>query len=242
VLNVSTGKSSYAKMPHQDYLAGMSNITVELWIKTASSESDSSAFRVVLGKYNSSQRATGGEWYMGLNTNGESMCVQVVPPGVSGSQSDRDFNLPARFDDGLWHHLAFSYDQLRITAYFDGASVGTSTQTTGQMRTNAVDVNIGSFNNALAPATDANTFNGLVADVRLWNRVRTAQEISVYKGRRLNGDEPGLVGYWRLDEGTGSVLTDRTANTNHGVTVGSTWVLDSGLSLLRSGGTVIGLW
>lgn len=32
----------------------------------------------------------------------------------------------------------------------------------------------------------------------------------------LDGNETGLVGYWNMNEGTGSVVTDLTSNANHG--------------------------
>ncbi len=38
----------------------------------------------------------------------------------------------------------------------------------------------------------------------------------------LGGDEPGLVGYWRFDEGSGSIAHDETGR-HHGTLVGATW-------------------
>ena len=40
---------------------------------------------------------------------------------------------------------------------------------------------------------------------------------------QLEGNEPGLVGYWRFDEGEGSIVHDRTANANHGTIYGAKW-------------------
>ena len=33
---------------------------------------------------------------------------------------------------------------------------------------------------------------------------------------RLTGDEDGLVGYWRLDDGSGDTATDSSSSANHG--------------------------
>jgi hypothetical protein len=47
-------------------------------------------------------------------------------------------------------------------------------------------------------------YTGDLDELRIWNRARTPQEIRDGMHRQLRGDEPGLVGYWRLDEGSGT--------------------------------------
>lgn len=53
-----------------------------------------------------------------------------------------------------------------------------------------------------------NGFVGTVDEIRLWNVARTRQQIADHLHTRLNGDEAGLVGYWRLDEGQGLIAVD----------------------------------
>ena len=77
------------------------------------------------------------------------------------------------------------------------------------------------FGNQIA---DSRTFDGLIRDVRLWSDVRTAAEILANKDNVLDGDEAGLVGYWRFKEGSGSTLDDETSNDNDGTITGATWV------------------
>jgi hypothetical protein len=40
-----------------------------------------------------------------------------------------------------------------------------------------------------------------VHQVRLWARARGAEETDAQRLQTLSGAEPGLVGYWRLDDG-----------------------------------------
>ncbi|CUU01438.1 Disaggregatase related [Armatimonadetes bacterium GBS] len=50
-------------------------------------------------------------------------------------------------------------------------------------------------------------FNGFVDEVRIWNRARTQREIQRDMHAVLQGNERGLIGYWRLDEWGNSATT-----------------------------------
>jgi hypothetical protein len=62
----------------------------------------------------------------------------------------------------------------------------------------------------------ANHFPGVVREVRVWNRALTAEEVRLAMNWRLKGDEPGLVGYWPLDECNGRVAHDRSGHEHDG--------------------------
>lgn len=53
-----------------------------------------------------------------------------------------------------------------------------------------------------------NGYVGSVDEIRLWNVARTPREIAENMHVRLVGNEPGLVGYWHLDDGQGTIATD----------------------------------
>lgn len=61
----------------------------------------------------------------------------------------------------------------------------------------ATTLRIGSMNNP----TVNYAFFGRMADARVWNYARSAQEIADYKDHRLKGREAGLLGYWPFDGG-----------------------------------------
>jgi len=61
-------------------------------------------------------------------------------------------------------------------------------------------------------------FNGSTMDVRIWETVNTTYSLTSI----LTGNEPGLVAYYKFDEGTGTTLTDY-AGTNNGTITGATW-------------------
>ena len=70
-------------------------------------------------------------------------------------------------------------------------------------------------------------FCGLMSEVRVWNRALSADEINApnhfYK---VDPASKGLVAYWKLDDGTGYIAKDYTANGNDltgEVYSGNTW-------------------
>ncbi len=66
-------------------------------------------------------------------------------------------------------------------------------------------------------------FKGKMAEVRLWSRVRTPEEIRSHLHSRLKGNEPGLVGYFPCNEGSGNIVSDKSPTQNNGSVNGATW-------------------
>lgn len=63
-------------------------------------------------------------------------------------------------------------------------------------------------------------FKGVIAEIRIWNRVLSHAEIDNNQWRSLTGKEHGLMAYWPMNDGTGSVLSDLSPFKNNG-TLGS---------------------
>jgi hypothetical protein len=71
--------------------------------------------------------------------------------------------------------------------------------------------------------TGINPFLGTIDDLRIWNVARTEADIQDNLNKTLNGDETGLVAYYKMDQGIAggnntaiTTLTDSTANGNTG--------------------------
>jgi len=54
-------------------------------------------------------------------------------------------------------------------------------------------------------------WKGRMAEVRLWNRARSLDEINGSLNTRLTGTELGLFGYYRLDEQSGPIVANRSS-------------------------------
>ena len=55
---------------------------------------------------------------------------------------------------------------------------------------------------------------GNISEMRIWNVSRSATDISNNRRKRLTGSEPGLVSYYKFNEGTGSIARDYNTSRN----------------------------
>jgi hypothetical protein len=78
---------------------------------------------------------------------------------------------------------------------------------------------------------DAGTevFRGRLSDLRIWTVERSAAQILANYNKRLVGNEAGLVGYWKMNEGSGTTVADSTSGAFNGTFSSGTdvtWVSD----------------
>jgi hypothetical protein len=99
-----------------------------------------------------------------------------------------------------WCHLAGSLGSQGIRLYFNGRLVGVDPSST-----NGLNVIHGTQTNfvgrGLRRTSVDGQFVGQVDEIRVWNRELSEEEIAGNMRRKLNGDEPGLAGYWTFDDG-----------------------------------------
>jgi len=68
-------------------------------------------------------------------------------------------------------------------------------------------------------------FDGYLDEVRIWNRALTREEIKLNMTHEINFPQPGLVGYWKFNEGSGILASDSSGNGNDGFLVnGPVWL------------------
>ena len=186
------------------------NQTIEMWIKPDSLSSDQDQFLYYkdYSKTGSTKIKTDGtiEYNYALSIGGD---IRVA---TSDLQSEA----------GNWIHLAVTRDM----------SDGTFTQwyVNGETDTDDTDdADTITLTSDVAAAVGGNPNNscyiGLVAEVRIWNVARSAEDILNNMGKRLEGAQEGLVGYWKLDEGDGTTANDTSGNELHGTIHGDpTWL------------------
>jgi Concanavalin A-like lectin/glucanases superfamily len=162
----------------------------------------------------------------GFDTLHQAFAIDMdVYPRMQVYSWDDDLFFPTGFpESGGWLHVAATYDGALFHAFVNGNEMG-SHPLTGPLMTTQSQVRI-----AWSPFTDAH-FDGTIDEVRLWNVARTGDDIKRTMSERLTGNEGWLVGYWRFDEGAGTVAHDSSTKGNDGaLEFGPIWV-PSGVTL-----------
>jgi hypothetical protein len=125
-------------------------------------------------------------------------------------------------DIGQWQHLAFTYDGSYIRLYKNGiivdstAANGTITQTTQSFNLGMLDYQGSAFH-----------LNGRLDEIRLWDVALSTNEIIGWICSPIYLFHPNynnLMGYWRLNNGQGTIADDQSANGNNGTLMeGTQW-------------------
>jgi len=155
--------------------------------------------------------------------------LELIPTGQGAKlrfwDYSTDFGFPGTLSTTVLYpnqtyHIAFVKNGLTGTYYVNGQPAGTASA--------ADDVHYGNDNVYLGSdfRDNGSYYNGYMDEVRIWNVARSATEIQADMNRELEGNEPGLVGYWRLNEGTGTTIYDSTSNRSNGTINGAQWVIN----------------
>ena len=190
-------------------------MTVECWFKTTdtSAQKGTSTF---VAQYGISQ-----QYRLHMSSIGRLHLWLVTTGGWDMAET------PLSYNDGLWHHFAITYNSSNsaMILYVDGVNVLSRTHAyPGLMNsiTSNTPLLFGSDYDGVYGSQSDRQFRGSLADIRIWSIVRTASEISNNYRQRLIGNETGLLGYWKLNQGNGTgwgsytVAIDSTNNRAHG--------------------------
>ncbi|MEM9547334.1 MAG: LamG-like jellyroll fold domain-containing protein [Bacteroidota bacterium] len=207
------GNNDYVRIPHVPLFDFGSNqdFTVECRIKT-----NIAADVAIVGNK---------DWDSGLNkgfvfsfkfASGPEWKVNI------GDGANRvDINTGGSIADGEWHTLSVSFDrdgQMRM--YENGMFLSESSIASIGDITNGADLMFGTDINV------AYDYNGSIAEVRLWDKVLSDQEIIDYACDAVTSSHPSysnLIGYWKMNEAQGTQVDDQTTNANHGIISDAIW-------------------
>ncbi|MEQ8777003.1 MAG: LamG-like jellyroll fold domain-containing protein [Marinoscillum sp.] len=146
----------------------------------------------------------------------------------SGSQNSGPESTASIVQDGVtWTHVAIvNQGGVGTTFYINGVAVG-SNATGGSFQTQAGDLYIG----RQGAGCNCNFFNGLIDELRVWNDVRTAGEISANYDQVVSETEQGLAAYYRFNEGSGTTIYDEVTETAYTPSVNAiSWNAENALS------------
>ncbi|HXJ73896.1 MAG TPA: LamG-like jellyroll fold domain-containing protein, partial [Candidatus Dormibacteraeota bacterium] len=121
-----------------------------------------------------------------------------------------------------WFHIAAVSGPGGATLYFNGTLVGTNAWQGSFAGLVGRKNYLGKSNySSTDPTTPAQ-----MDEVRVWNHARTPEQIRDGMFKPLTGKEPGLVGYWNFDDGTGK---DRAPGHRDGKLMGGAKIIEAEL-------------
>lgn len=192
------GSTTCIKIPDHSSLDVLNNFTLEAWVKPK--------------RLSGVQRIVSKLSAYGFGLNGDQIRFTIY------DKQDYDTTQASLYAD-TWVHLAVVFDtDNNAHFYVNGVLVQDvpGTQPANKSKASCMIGNQGS--------NKGEYFAGQIADVRIW-RVARQEQILANRSHRLLASEPGLVGHWLLNEGSGKIAHDKTSSANHGTIQGSAnWV------------------
>ncbi len=131
------------------------------------------------------------------------------------------------FNQDEWYHIAIVFNHGSYTDFdilINGADISTLAFG-GQFLSTTSGINF-SVGRQDGYSTDGQgePFVGSIDELRIWDRVLSADQINQYIDFEREGDETGLIGYYKMNEGAGSSSANAVSGSVGDLTIsGSTW-------------------
>ena len=198
------GVDDYVEVPHHASLMP-AEITVEAWIYA---RSFSGAPYIVNKAYSGD-----GGYNIRCGTDGRLIfAVMYELPGTWYAPYSTFL-----LDTDTWYHVVGTYKQGDLCCLYVNGDLEDDVSSPEPMINNTRVVELGTEAHA------AHWLNGIIDEVRIYNRALSAQEVKEH----YNGvfrDESGLVLYLPFGEGRSTRTLDRSPYNNHGTIHGAEWV------------------
>lgn len=192
---------------NEDFSAG---ITVEAWVRYDSFPNWSRVMDFGGGS---------GQDNILLANDGTSTTARLnIHNGAAGSATS---SVPgsSALATGTWIHICATVDASGNGKFYkNGAQFGSTV--TGL----ALPTNVNRTSNFIGKSNwpSDGGFNGRIANLRIWKRALSANQVGDNFTSSRPLDPEGLVGYWKLDEGSGTVARDSSSRGRHGTLVAGT--------------------
>jgi hypothetical protein len=205
---VLSGTGSYAQAPNGVWFNG--DFTVEGWVYVRSFNSWS---RLI--DFSDGPNAT--NVYLALTSGSSGLPAMGVFTNVGNPVINSSVALPLN----QWAHLAATVQGTVGTIYINGVAVGS-----GAMNRPANVVRTNNYIGRSAYVSDGYA-NASFDEIRIWSVARTPSQIQATMHTRLAGTESNLVGYWPLDDQTGTIARDASGHGLDLTLVNTAWTPSS---------------
>lgn len=175
------GSGDYVSYGHHDHLHGMSALTMECWLY----RQGSGHFEFFGKNYRNYQ----------LVIDGSQRVYFYKGYGTIGSNSYQGWSTSQTINANQWYHLALTWEGSSIKLYVNG---NLAWSVNDAISIPIPDFHLYAFEFGRRAGENAYYMNGRLAEAKLWNVVRSQDEIKNSMYSSLHGTESGLIGYWPL--------------------------------------------
>ena len=199
------GNDDYVEVPYSADL-NPDQFTIECWVRAIDSEGTYRS--VITSRDDNPQR--GYIIYAGSNNRWQFW----TGDGPGGSVSWNVLQGPS-ISNYVWTHIAATFDGSDMNLYVNGILEGTLTSVDfGKNETQPLRIGAGETEST----TPNFFFNGTIDEVRIWNTVRTQQEIrnDMYRELEYPSSETNLNAYYQFNQNSGNILPDESPNSHSG--------------------------
>jgi hypothetical protein len=196
------GTSAYGEVPTSPELSPAEDWTIEFWFKDDDPNGFDHEFRYLLNKGD----GVGPEApYYVLVGNG----ALLAGVRTAGANHPLTYNLhPAGYSPKIWQHVAASFqaNTTTLTLYLNGLQV--ARQVLGVRSTgNTLPLQIGRQGPVLG-----RYLTGKLDDLRIWNMLRSANEVQANLAFEFVSQPLGLVANWHFSPSSGGLAIDSAGN------------------------------
>lgn len=186
------------------------DFTVEAWIKPSAFQTNDDTYSPVFS-VTPSDKAGYSRYIFGLRKNRLSLFRATPTSGDRFPVSTAEIPLEE------WTHVAAVHTAAATTLYVNGEC---DSESSGEFLPPVSEyghshITLGGYYSVLSlngsSYGTARVFQGSLAEVRVWTRERTAEEIAADHARRLRGDEDGLLLYVPMDDAAAGVARERVS-------------------------------
>ena len=219
------GTNNYVNLPLMSSINNLSHLTVECWINC------NSISGVPFAHWVNSAYPVGLPVGFYISLSGTEISVATISNWTSITTN-------ANLQTGRWYHIACVFDGTltgnanRLKVYVDGVQKIMDFTTSQPVPIPSTIGNASAITHIGARRDISNKLielmNGKEDEVRVWKISLTQTQIRDGMCKKLVGNETGLIGYWRLDEGAAFTAFDSQTNVpvNNGTLQnGTNWVL-----------------
>ncbi|MEM7036066.1 MAG: LamG-like jellyroll fold domain-containing protein [Bacteroidota bacterium] len=184
------GVNDFVTVPTSVGLTNANAISVEAWINADVWQAN--VFQgVVVSKADIGPPTNAQGWILSTGNNG-AVSFEVAQTGTNIYEKAES---GPTMTTGTWHHIVGTFDGANVKVYIDGVEADNEAYA-GQIDLGTSDIFIGKH--TILPLRQ---FDGRIDEVRIWDYALKPWEIQARMNQALGGNEPGLLGYWDMEDG-----------------------------------------